>query len=319
MRVESQRFKRCPPRSTTILPAIIARVSRPPALARPPRFPRLREPRPARRRPGCRLALAAAQLRPADRPARPDPALDDGGLSHLQLQRRCDPRAARRRPAARDELPPGGRKRRRLGRDAVVAPHRGRGLRLRSRRRGDRRRRQRLRRRPLHAPRHHLASRLLGARSDDRAARHDGGDRFRPRLAPRLLTPRRERARYGRVLPADPRTLAAARGEDRRRRGGRARRGPPARRPSRATGPWQRARVLPLHRSRGDRRPVGLLAPHGGARYRPRPRAGTAAAAYWAASSWVAWPSVRSLTTLPRRLSFASAWPARPWPPSSCA
>ena len=159
----------------------------------------------------------------------------------------------------------------------LAAAARGR-VRVRPRRRSDRRRDQRVRGRPLHAARDHLAARLLGPRRDARPARDDGGDRLRPRLARRL---RGTRGRPARAVDLASGSRWAC-GTLRSRRP--PTRAPPARSPPRAAPtssrlaealaqsprPAQRARLLPLHGHRGDRRPVGLHPAHGVARHDAR-------------------------------------------------
>ena len=203
------------------------------------------------------------------------------------------------RPPARRRAASSWRKRRRVVRDAVVARRSSSWLRLRARRGRDRR----------------LINAFAAARFTPRVitwlhACWGLGAMIGPLVMTAVIASGAG-WRWGyallagsvlgmAVLPADPPDSGPARGEDRRRRGGRARRArPPARRPSRATGPWQRARVLPLHRE--PRRPPAS-GPTRSSRRRavwPRPRPGRPRPPTGAASSWVAWPSVRSLTTLP--------------------
>ena len=95
-----------------------------------------------------------------------------------------------------------------------------------------------------------------------------GGDRLRPRLALGTLSSRVSLLGDGRLLPGDPRPWQLPAG-GRRRRGGGVRWRVACATPSGAAGPRRTPALLPVHRGRSQRRPVGLLAPHRGARHAP--------------------------------------------------
>ena len=237
------------------------------------------------------LGVAWPSLRRSfDRPVEQlgrDPARDDGGLPRLELQRRRDPGADRRGPAARWRAACSSRRAPRsgprrpawppvllggvlsgLGAGAIDA-----GINA-------------FAAGALHAAGDHVAARVLGPRRDGWPARHDRDARVRPRLALGLRGACRGARRALALLPPHARAVGFARARGRRRSArGRRTSSPPrgARGPPRAP---QRAPLLRLHGHRDERRPVGLHAAHRVARRCRRPPPASPPRATGAASSW---------------------------------